>query len=752
MKKQKFKIKSLLVSLAVLLGTCVNAQITFQKTFGDNAADEAFAVEQTTDGGYIIGGFTYSFGVGVGDFYLIKTDTEGDTIWTKTYGGISLDEAFSIHQTFDGGYIMAGRTVSFGLGSIYLVKTHANGSIMWSRTYGNFAAGSYGYSVRQTTDTGYIVAGWTASFGAGGIDVYLVKTDVNGDMAWTRTFGGPGADRGYCVRQTNDGGYIVAGSTGSFGAGKDDVYLIKTDINGDTLWTRTYGGIDDDLAASVQQTSDGGYILSGHTRSFGAGSDDVYSIKTDSFGTLQWSKTYGGVLSDQGSSVEQTSDGGYIVGATSSTLGQQGAYLYKTDQIGDTMWTKRYGGASTDYCSSVQETTDGGYIIAGFTMSFGAAGWDVYLIKTDSSGASGCNEYSTNTIVGSPATLMGFTTTIVGSGASVGNPATIVTDPTTTDSVLCFLSTCSLTANISNVSDVSCFGSDDGSATAAPLNGTAPYRYSWSPLGGMNSTTTNLPSGTYIVTILDTNGCAASDTVVITQPGEFSVSITGDTSLCIGASSLLTVSEGASYLWSTSDTTQLISVSIAGVYSVQVVDTNSCLSSDSISVNIISSLSVSLGNDTSLCKNSPLILNAEIVAYNYLWSTGDTTASIMVNGEGDYWVVAGYECGDVSDTINIKFLDGEGVEIFVPNVFTPNNDKANDIFYVDGAVIDLAGMIFNRWGQKIYEWNSSQGGWDGRTRNGGFAGEAVYYYIIKYRSSCDADIEVTKQGFVTLLR
>jgi hypothetical protein len=193
--------------------------------------DEGHSVQQTSDGGYIVAGYTGSFGAGYYDVYLIKTNASGDTLWTRTYGGMSYDYSYSVQQTSDGGYIVAGRTESFGngLSDVYLIKTNVSGDTLWTRTYGG-ASWDYGYSVQQASDGGYIVAGWTLSFG-NTRQVYLIKTNASGDTLWTRTYGGASYDYGYSVQQSSDEGYIVAGWTESFGNGWQ-VYLIKTDSLG----------------------------------------------------------------------------------------------------------------------------------------------------------------------------------------------------------------------------------------------------------------------------------------------------------------------------------------------------------------------------------------------------------------------------------------------------------------------------------------------------------------------------------------
>ena len=311
---------------------------SFAKTYGGTYEDKASSVQQTSDGGYIVAGYTESFGAGSTDVFLIKTDASGNVIWAKTYGGTDYDWVSSVQQTSDGGYIVAGSTNSFGAGGddIFLIKTDANGNIIWAKTYrGTYS--DYAYSVQQTSDGGYIVAGSTNSFGAGGYDVFLIKTDANGNIIWAKAYGGTSGDQAYSVQQTSDGGYILAGFTYSFGAGSSDIFLIKTDANGNIQWAKTYGGASLDWASFVQQTSDGGYIVAGYTESFGAYWYNIFLIKTDANGNVIWAKAYGGPGYHQHFSAQQTSDGGYIVAgyAYSSVVGSYEVLLVKTDANGN---------------------------------------------------------------------------------------------------------------------------------------------------------------------------------------------------------------------------------------------------------------------------------------------------------------------------------------------------------------------------------------------------------------------------------
>ncbi|MBA7703424.1 hypothetical protein ES703_112210 [subsurface metagenome] len=288
-----------------------------------------WSVQQTLDSGYIVVGGTESYGAGESDIYLIKTDANGDTLWTTTYGGAYDDWGNSVQRTSDGGYIIGGYTESFGAGNgdLYLIKTDSLGDTLWTRTYGG-TGWDMGWSVQQTLDSGYIVAGRIWSVGVSS-NVYLIKTDASGDSLWSKIYGGISSQEiGFSVQQTSDSGYIVAGVTTS-GPGTTYGYLIKTYANGDTLWTKTYGeGGDYDWLISVQETSDSGYIIAGFTDSQGAGSSDVWLIKTDANGDTLWTKTYGDTLLDVGYSVQQTSDGGYIIAGGTESYGAGGSDVW----------------------------------------------------------------------------------------------------------------------------------------------------------------------------------------------------------------------------------------------------------------------------------------------------------------------------------------------------------------------------------------------------------------------------------------
>jgi hypothetical protein len=304
------------------------------RTYRGSYYNEARGIQQTADGGYVITGFAGNPLTADYDLYLIKTDSHGDTLWTRFYGGPDEDMGMCVRQTTDSGYVVVGHTRSFGAGQydVYLVRTDKNGDSLWTRTYGGTWFDE-GQTVDQTADGGFIVAGTTGT----AYDIYLIKTTANGDTLWRRTYAGTDFDEvGTELGPTLDGGYIITGLTDSLGAGGHDVCLIKTGASGDTLWTRTYGGTGDDGGHAVQQTADGGYIIAGTTYSFGARFAGVYLIKTNALGDTLWTRTYGGTSYDEGYAVQQTTDGGYIIAGCTSSFGagNYDVYLIKTDALG----------------------------------------------------------------------------------------------------------------------------------------------------------------------------------------------------------------------------------------------------------------------------------------------------------------------------------------------------------------------------------------------------------------------------------
>ena len=520
--------RQLLLGLTFFLSLTVShAQTIFQKTYGGIGVANAYCVQQTLDSGYIIVGEIKNSSMGAySDTYLMKTSQDGSLQWTKTFGGTNDDYGYFIQQTNDGGYILTGSGSPNG--GVYLLKTDSNGNLSWVKTYG----GQYdwGQAVKQTSDGGFIVLGNTYAFGAGNKDIYLVKTASDGTLLWTKTYGGVGLDIGLSAQQTNDGGYIITGFTRTFQGGTNsDVYLIKTDSNGNLLWSKTFGGSNDDYGYSVWQTNDDGYIVAGNTDSFGAGAFDIYVIKTNSAGDTLWTKTYGGIDNDDGvNSVQQTSDGGYIIGGSTNSFGagNRDIYLIRTDSSGNPIWSKTFGGINDDNCSFVRPTNDSGFIaLGGHTSS--NFNYSIYLIKTNSSGASGCNESNPNTIFTLPATIVTNPATLVGTGGTATNPTT-QTGIWVISSTLCFaigineITQENLMSIFPNPFSTQTTLQTDKFFKDATLTVYNLYGQTVKQIDNLSGQTIifhrdNLPSGLYLIRLIQDNKIITADKLVITD-------------------------------------------------------------------------------------------------------------------------------------------------------------------------------------------------------------------------------------------
>lgn len=351
--------------------TASSTMTTFYKTFGSAYTNEkGESVQQTRDGGYIITGCDER------DVYLIKTDMLGVETWSKKIGGEHRDCGKFVQQTRDGGYIITGlmnqKTVNGYNYDLYLIKTNSSGNVTWTKTFGGDINDS-GSSVQQTNDGGYIITGSTESFGAGGSDIYLIKTNALGKATWTKTFGGAGDDYGISVQQTSDGGYVVVGNSVNYST-NNSLLIIKTNAKGRMIWEKTFDNSYYKYDGSVQQTHDGGYIVSGGNK----------LIKLNASGVAIWERTLIGISE----SLQQTRDRGYIIsGYVSSSFdpAYRDLYLTKTDASGLIIWTKKFCPAQNGHGRSVQQTNDGGYIVAGDAFTNGIAS-NIVLIKTDDLG------------------------------------------------------------------------------------------------------------------------------------------------------------------------------------------------------------------------------------------------------------------------------------------------------------------------------------------------------------------------------
>jgi hypothetical protein len=357
--------------------------IVIDQTIGGSYLDYAYSVINTSDGGFALAGYTYSDGAGSSDMWLVKTDDTGQVEWERYYGGTKSDYGFSIIATIDGGYVLGGGTESYGAGGadMWLVKTDNQGEIEWSQTFGGIED-DYAFPTIQTLDEGFLIGGRTHSFGAGDSDMCLVKINNQGEIEWNHTYGGKSADSGDDVIIASDGGYVIVGGTESYGAGAADMWLVKTNPSGEIEWNQTYGGINEDRATVVLMASDEGYVITGLTQSFGAGNRDMWLVKTDSSGQPEWNHTFGGKENDLADSLIATINGGYALAGRTESLGagSEDMWLVKTNSSGQMEWKQTFGGGEEDAAYSVIEIAVNEYILVGRTASQGI-GVDLWLLK-----------------------------------------------------------------------------------------------------------------------------------------------------------------------------------------------------------------------------------------------------------------------------------------------------------------------------------------------------------------------------------
>jgi hypothetical protein len=377
-----FAAGSRLPALASTDSVMAGGEILWMQTYGGEGADGAFAVEPAGDGGFVFAGFHSAFWGSYTDVYLVKTDADGNELWSRTFGGPMNDYGAALARASDGGFAIAGQweqnPQTF---DAYLVRTDAQGNLLWERTYDR-GDDERAHAVWPTSDGGFVLAGqaWELGPTFGSYDVWLIKTDADGNVEWDRLFAleAESSDVAVAVQETADGGFVIAGETqGSVWA----VYLIRTDALGHALWQRTFNRGTVAGGRAIAQTADGGFVVAGDWVT-PIGGTDVLLFKTDADGVPVWDHVYGGLDSDRANSVRRLPDGGFAVaGYGDSEDGSSwDAYLLRTDELGVELWSGTYGGAMDDRGWSVLPSADGHLLVAGWTYSSGAGQGDALLL------------------------------------------------------------------------------------------------------------------------------------------------------------------------------------------------------------------------------------------------------------------------------------------------------------------------------------------------------------------------------------
>ncbi|MEI8204162.1 MAG: T9SS type A sorting domain-containing protein [Bacteroidota bacterium] len=432
--------------------------IQWQKCLGGSSVEIARCIQQTNDGGYIVAGYSSSSNGdltgnhGGYDVWVVKLNAMGSIQWQKNYGGSEHDYAFSIQQTIDGGYIVGGTTESndgdvvgnhgsFTVPDFWILRLDQSGNLLWQKCLGGSGAETCN-SIRQTNDGGYILAGETdgstdgdVTVNHGDIDYWIVKLGASGNIQWQKSLGGSGRETPYSIIQTNDGGYIVAGESNNCNGnhGDFDAWIVKLDTSGNIQWEKSLGGSSIDASYSIRQTSGGGYIVAGNTlsnngdvsgnHSIAGPYGDGWVVKLNASGTIQWQKCLGGSFDDWANSIWQTNEGGYIVACITKSQDQDVSgnhdttsnywdyWAVKLNNTGNIQWQKCLGGSDADEVYSVQQTSDEGFIFAGSTYSINGdvtgnhGGEDFWIVKLNPFNAiNETNQLITFTVSPNPAT------------------------------------------------------------------------------------------------------------------------------------------------------------------------------------------------------------------------------------------------------------------------------------------------------------------------------------------------------------
>lgn len=457
----QFILRTLALILLLFSSFHIQAQ-QFARAYGGSSIDTAYTLHQTADGGYVLAGYTQSFGAGDRDFWVVRVDAFGNIVWQRAIGGPLADTAMELVETVDGGFAIAGVTRSYGAGMVsgWVVKLDANGSLLWNRVIGGSNSNSFG-GLAATSDGGVIAAGATQPAG-GSYDGWLVKLSSAGAVTWQRRYSGADTDMFTRVRQTADGGYIAVGQTQSFGTG-GDLWVVKTDASGAITWQRNYGGAGFEGGSDVRQTTDGGYIVAGSMEPPPYVHSDGWLLKLDASGNVAWQRAYGdgGALSSDGFyGVRQTSDGGYIVSGRTSIGAElqpwgSDAWVIKLDPGGNISWQRAFGSSQYDYSLVAIQTSDGGYALSGATQGFGAGSDDAWLIKCDAGGNLGtCAMARTATAATAVTAGTSAATTTTDPATALSNWEAVTTLTTTSASIYTICAAAAVATGVPSLSNL----------------------------------------------------------------------------------------------------------------------------------------------------------------------------------------------------------------------------------------------------------------------------------------------------------
>jgi len=675
--KLTYRYQALILYCIILTVHCFS-QDTFQKIIEGNNPLLGYTIELTEDGGFIVAGHSENSILGDKDIIIIKFDSQGIIEWSKVYGGSANDYPRAVIQTNSMEFIVIASTYSFGYGDedILAIKLDINGNIIWSKTFGGNNE-DRGFSLQQTSENGFIIGGSTQSFGAGQRDAYIIKINNNGEITWTRVIGGVNLDNCFNIKQTLDSGYIFTGTEESFGPGAHSLLLTKLSSNGNIEWSKAIGGNIEEHARIVSQTQDNGYVLLGHTLTWGAGSWDPIVVKTDNLGNIQWAKTYGGYSEEFIGNIITLDNGGYAICGSTTTFGNgpRDIFIINIDSFGELIGAITYGGNGSEEIpfggdNALSQMSDGNFLLVGQSNSFTEQN-SIYIVKSDASGISGCNETNFTPTISdvTPQSNNASTTFFTGNNSQFVSIQSAVLE--INDTILC--ETSNLIANFLVSDTVICMGDCINYFDSSYFN---PTSWNWFFEGGVPSFSSlqnpndicYLNEGSFDVKLVVSNQYS-TDTILLEEfinvlPKPI-INLGSDTSMCSNQPFILDPGIGFnSYFWQDGSTDTSFTVNTSGTYWVEVTDINGCSSSDTIQIDLFPNPEVNLGNDTLICSNQPMVLDPGIGFTDYLWQDGSSDSSFFVYTSGLFWVeVTDINGCSASDTIHIDLYPAPEIDL-----------------------------------------------------------------------------------------
>lgn len=819
-----------------------------QKVFGTMGIDQGYSLISTADNGLMLVGSASGSGNSE-NILLMKLTEEMEVSWVKSFGGSRDDFARSVIQTSDGGFVAIGSTNSQGQGEdIFALKTDQNGNLIWSQALGG-ASEERGFTVIETADQGLLIGGSTTSVGAGRRDAILYKLDSTGALQWSTVIGGDDNDNAFNILELADGSFLFTGTQFSFGAGSHDLWVVKLDSGGQVLWAKTYGASTEDHCRTIIPTEDGNFLIVGHTRINGAADWNMLLVKITPDGNLIWANSYGGGGDELGEGITSLGSNRYVLYGFTTSFGGGGrdAFLIEVDQDGQVNNASVYGGAGNDFPpfgpdSPVLMTADQQLMATGTTTGGQIGQEDILIVRTNLEDEHFCES---DDIALSANQIANFTSSDVIPQITTP-PAPLSAMFTEVEVELEQALICQLPIAGFVVSDTLLCAGDCLSLTDTSLHD--PTTFLWNLPGGTPSTATTPDlnnvcfneAGTFEVSLMVSNdvGSDTATKIIVVNPVPI-INLESEEQLCEGETLVLSAeNENATYLWQDGSTAPELVVDAAGTYSVtvsllnceatsevnvtempcipptavigsstleicvgecidftdeslndpnlttwvfagaqpatssEVVVTGVCYDTpgtypvslrvsnefgvDSTRVEVLVKPNpvVDLGEDITLCEGDTIELVPGIVEGNFIWQDGSSSLTYEVVSAGIYSLTVTQDGCTGEDEVTIDQLNCTQCKFYIPNAFSPNEDGVNDDFRIfSNCTLETYNLkIFDRWGEFVFESNDPDVRWDGSFRGQTVnTGVFVYCLTVGYVELDETQSEIIT-GSITVVR